>query len=767
MKKVLFAILWVAAFVLLVLFVSVQTNLPIYVLLILSLLLFGLFIAKIIKNIRCNQFIIDARVMLLLFSAIFSWKIAVTVFVSGSQCCELSEMVAGLDSFEKVLNSFVHSLQTFSMDEDYTVYISATKKMASDLSGEKACFVMAAGGFAVLYEALAPIVGGAFIFDILLDIFPSVKLWARKFTKKDIYIFSELNNKTLCIAENILKEKKSANIIFTDVYCDEDDEEKNELINKAKSQSFICIKEDILALQKTCSCLTKKACIILADKKEADSIHTLCELSKMDAEILAKRFGKDIRIYTFFTDDTYSFIYSNACKILGEKIKKDKKENIFIRRVNWKQEYIYYILQKYPLYNSIRNNIKDPELKLNVSILGAGVLGTSMFLNTTWCGQLSNVSLHINVADEGKTEEKFLSSINLISPEIIKSSEEGNEILKICDDNYAPPYFNFGYHYGDIFGLSVGDIKFSNGDTLLDSDYVFISLGSDNKNISMAEKVYRETYLNGKKPTIVCVVYDESVGTCLEYMDGIVFVSVASAADTYESVFKEENVLAKIYNKNYESLKEGNAENIIIAKKEYNLDSDISRVIHLKYRAFSACRLSDVGDEISSYSDEALLDEYLKILKGEKEKIKLFDSVKFNGDTKQYVESIESFKRSCEGTVSANLRWLEHRRWNAFLRSKKYRFTDSEMDKDLSKEKKEEKQHILMKTHHCLVECQNEYYCSILPDEKDDKLKDKYESEDRLDIKDNKYEFKRYDDPLLFDLGNEEVEKYIQRLMQE
>ncbi len=97
-------------------------------------------------------------------------------------------IVEGLTKYEEIFNSVVHTFQSFSMDEDYTQYISAGKEMIETVFGASTILVTVYGIYASALNVLAPICGGAILLDILQGVFPEVKLFFKKlhFGKQNI-----------------------------------------------------------------------------------------------------------------------------------------------------------------------------------------------------------------------------------------------------------------------------------------------------------------------------------------------------------------------------------------------------------------------------------------------------------------------------------------------------------------------------------------------------------------------------------------------------
>ena len=126
-------------------------------------------------------------------------------------------------------------------------------------------------------------------------------------------------------------------------------------------------------------------------------------------------------------------------------------------------------------------------------------VGTQMLLASTWCGQMLGYSLNINVAYDNDVND-LTRRLDRVSPEILLSATENDDLLRIYADEsiteYSPVYFNLRHATAVFPQCNVRDLTFNavKGGAdfkLVDSDYVFISLGTDKLNITVAEQVKR------------------------------------------------------------------------------------------------------------------------------------------------------------------------------------------------------------------------------------------------------------------------------------
>ena len=264
--------------------------------------------------------------------------------------------LGNLNLIEEIVNSFLHTLQTFSMDEDYTLYWNAGKEMMSEItsfSGMNANITNFYVGWFSFHTALlnitAPVIDGAIVLGLLSKVFPKFQLWISNLQFwREKYYFSELNANSLALSRSILSDKNRKNsiIIFTDAYSDDEEEESTEFLLEAKSIGAICIKDDITHL-KIRSGEKTNTYIMLIDKEEGNNVEALTKLfaqytlndtviHSMNQELLTIKTirsclkqnntytNKRIRIYVFSTDRQYSFIEDTTERILNSQKEKYK-----------------------------------------------------------------------------------------------------------------------------------------------------------------------------------------------------------------------------------------------------------------------------------------------------------------------------------------------------------------------------------------------------------------------------------------------------------
>ena len=694
---------------------------------------------------------------MLFFAAV--WCVRYPVGASGI----IYENGERLTKCEEIANSVIHALQSFSMDEDFTNYLVKGKELAASLFPKFGAASLLYSIHVSFLNVACPVAGGAILFSILTRIFPKLKLFFMSLMFwKPVCDFSELNDNSLALASSLRVsggKYKKALIVFSDVYDDSSDEPPSELIQKAKNLGAICIKNDISDM----SLLRRGGKLLfLMDRNKEGSLQSL---SSVTDEKMCKRWKKDDFIYVVGTDDGDSLVVDSVRDVLKAKLGEDNAPLVI--PVNSFRNLVLSLFEEKPLFwakqkGGANDAENDP---LRITIFGSGQIGTEMFLAAYWCGQILDHQLYITVVSKEK-ETDFRARIDHINPEIFKTAEEGTELLRVYDNalaDFAPEYFKCKYVETDIRRDDLYTKMIAKDNTfgrMIDSDYFAVALGADEENIEIADMIAR--YVTTRKLTegakdvgfgvpVACVVFDDTLCETLKkrgknggYGDAVEMYPFGSLGETYSyntvTLAGIRERAAAINDAYHDRISEEmTSEKAIrdLYKDEYSHWANVARAIHIRYKAFCARMTVEEYKENSRYKSNDL-------------------------------------------NKNHRLAWLEHRRWNAFMRTRGFRcptpkeeeryiallrgFEENEDGDNEGKHKS-----IKLKLHPCIVECDDKYG-TWKKEKKDDKkeideeteskekerepdlldlvtirfLSDKYKAK-RLKINDD---FKKYDYPI-------------------
>lgn len=697
--------------------------------------------------IACFQFIkrkeksLSSKIMMfsvMLFVSLFLLRFSTGTFVNqliinNAADDELMNVLEGTVSMhwlETAARSLVQTLRTFALDEDYAIFHIVSERMSNSVLSAHWMLPLVYKAHAAMVTVLAPVAGGAIIFDILTRIFPKLKLWIMPFWC-EFYVFSELNDTSLALAQSIkenfksnskINEKGSAIIkpkrpviVFTDAYIDKEDEAVSERTASAKSIGAICLTEDIFHIRIRGyfrRILGSRLNYFLLDEKEENNLHALAMLSeyKNGTRLL------DSSVYLFSNSSSAGEVVRCVNKKLEGIYGTDNKKLPVIRVIEGYRNLVYNLLRDVPLYEPlIGRNANTKEKELNVTIIGSGVIGMQMFLATYWMGQMLDVNLCINVISQEK-EASFKDRLNLINEDILKteSSVADPEILRIypASQELAAPYFTLRYEEADVMKGTLFEAlskkQNDSGFSICQSDYFVVALGSDESNILVANKLRQ--YIGrallcdktNRRAIINYVVYDRDICRTLNSVQdnpNIYMNAFGNLSDVYnyENVFMAKSygaaveVNATYISKAFADKKYGRKEMNRFLADEYNYWSSIARGIHIPYKFFSAGAVTSShifdGATIAT-EDPQVLSRYLK---------KVCIELPFAEDNLPAVEQREE--------LYYKLTWLEHRRWTAFVRTGGFMTPCKEQLDSYAYRSGNKTKEVSLRLHPCLVEC--------------------------------------------------------------
>lgn len=510
---------------------------------------------------------------------------------------------------EAVLISVHNMIRLFAGDGDFAFVTEQLSDASPKVFKAYSLF------FSVLF-VVAPILTFGFVLSFFKNLAANLKYIKNFFGTA--FIFSELNEKSLVLAADLQKNKKRL-VVFTDVYTKE--EQKNGLIERAKEIGAVLFKKDVtdinFAVHSPCAEITFFA--IGEDKSK--NITTSLKI------IERYKNRSKTNLYVFSSATETELILSGKCS--SSKIK--------VRRVNDVQSLIFRNLYDVGYENIFKSAYTDNDgiRKIGALVIGMGQHGTEMAKALSWFCQMDGYQPEINCFDIDKSaKDKFIS----LCPELMDEKYNGKF------DIAGETQYKITVHSGvDALTKSFDDLVAG----LPRTTYVFISLGSDERNIAVAVKLRALFIRKGYNPQIQAVIYDndkkEALAGVKNYSNQeyrIDFIGDIESSYTEKVILGSdlENIAKERH------LKWGEEEKFW--QYDYNYKSSVASVIHKKMKEL--CGISGVDkDPAKRGADERLA-----------------------------------------------LRVLEHRRWNAYMRSEGYVYSGS-----IEKSSRND----LAKQHNCLV----------------------------------------------------------------
>ena len=660
------------------------------------ILFFWLSVALLIGAVLCAVWLFRKKknltkglltALALLFGSVVAMRMAAGGYLSTG-AFEAASEYARLSGFQVILDSVVHGLQSFSMDEDYTMYLFAVQDMCLELF-RLPWTAKLAGMVSAVQNVLAPVAGGAVLLDILANIFPAVKLALKKgIGFYNFFVFSELNEDAVCLAEDILRDgnyKKilAANgqggrpvILFTDDYPDAGEEAQTELRQRANALGAVCVKTDLLSLN------LKRAGSIyyfLIDTDRMENLSTLAALAegkpRWRTRSQEEQNGKTAAAFLYvFTEGGENGAYIRELR----KKNRERLRDVVVREVQDYRNMVMNLLYDIPLYAPFlagetagsgtdaeprpeEEGVIPGEKRLTVTIFGSGKIGEEAFRNVYWYGQMYGWALEIHVAGRHVRELKqdlMRHYGELMGTCAVDGGAADQELLKVWPEcsgrtETNPPYagvrfLDYDVERGDFFTVCAPLLKRTH--------YFVVALGSDRKNMEISGELNRWLAKQrlgrqcGFTPVIACAVFDAGLGHIVSNEGqsgegGWIFPfgsheSRFCCRNVFLSDFTEQSLASgEIYDKQRQEKD---------ADDEYKTLSSVARVAHASYKYFSEGKLTSVSREGGRLILRPAAD-----IRGTKAG-----------------EILTGWLKDPE--VSERLAWMEHRRWNAYIRAQGY-----------------------------------------------------------------------------------------------
>lgn len=466
------------------------------------------------------------------------------------------------DFMGKLVNSILYSAQTIILNENLGILDNLHIINIFDT-----IYI----GIIYLLTLLMPLLTVSFLLTLIGDFTTKFQLYFTR--KKDILIFSELNEKSVTIAKHLYNKDKT--IIFAN--CDKDDA-KNYDLKGLNITKFYSIIENINLKRIKSNTIT----IYLVNEIENENLTLTLRLIEKN-----KSLNKKIKIYTILNDEVSRIILDST-----------DKGNIQLEIVNEVERTIIQLLQDKPIYLNAINH------EISVLIVGCGKVGREFLKIITWCGQIIGYKLKINIID-------------------IRANHIKEVLSKECPELIA----NYDYNFieADINSQkALDELK-----KLKNINYVVVTLQDDEINIK--EAIYlrkyfllqdKENYNN--KPIINIWIKDEEKSMQINYLraDEKTQYNLNAFGSINDIYYKYPIIDSKIEHMSQRVHLIYNADDVNLKKyyeTEYNVKSSRATATHIKYKIYSVLKdeyTGDIGTDLSNFEkklqDDKIFNELVK-----------------------------------------------------------------------------------------------------------------------------------------------------------
>ena len=504
--------------------------------------------------------------------------------------------------FNAVIVSLYNVLKLFILDGEASNLVAYAKTLDSVLGTPYSIF-------GLILFIIAPFLTLGYILSFFKNIASYFK-YLVAFTK-DAYVFSELNDNSASLAKDVSKKHPDALLVFAGLSFEDD--KCASAMEKLQGLNTVFFKNELSLVN-----------LSFHSKKRKLTFFLICNDEEKNVELFTS-------IKTRYKDRENTELYLFSSSVQSEMLLSAQSDGkIVTRRINPAQSLVYRDLYDNG-FELFENAIPDENGKKIISavIVGMGNYGTILTKTLAWFCQMDGYSVKINAFDQSVNAKSVFSSS---CPELLDEKYNGKTIV-------GEPEYDITIHSGYDYKSSEFDDVIR---SITDATYVFVSIGSDERNIDCATKIRMLFERIGIHPVIKAVVYNGDLKTALETATNFKGQAydvklVGDTETTYcEDVIIDPELETDALNRHK---KYGSEDDFW--KYEYNSKSSMASAIHMRARI--KCGIKGADKAESELTEEE----------------------------------------------ATGIEVLEHKRWNAYMRSEGYVFAPKRND--------------LAKTHHNLV----------------------------------------------------------------
>ncbi len=514
-----------------------------------------------------------------------------------------------LRGLKAVLFAIQGTFQVFTIDADSTLILEHVGPSA--------------GWIAPLYSTVISalfVLAPVFTFGFVASLFRNVSAYFRLglYRGRDWYVFSELNDRSVTLAEDLRSRHGKDVIVFTDVF-DNNEENSYELAECAEKIGAICLKGDLLTLRLKMHKTTAKLCLFAIGSDENENI--------AQALRILSEYGS--------VPDSHLFVFSAGTE--SELLLTHPGDVAMrVRRVSEVRSLIHLALYEHgsELFENAAPE-EDGSRTVHAVVVGLGGFGTEMVKALTWYCQMDGYHIVIDAFDKDPLAEDRFTALcpELMSPDYNGVSVKGEaEYLIRIHSGADADTASFARQIA-----SLGKVT-----------YAFVSAGSDADNLRIAVNL-RTTFERMRiSPVIRAVIRNpeetEALRGAANYRGQPYRIDcIGDLVTSYsEEVILNSGLEADALKRHLKWGKEPE-----FWQFEYNYRSSMASAIHMRARIACGIPGADKAEEDLTEEEKAIIEP------------------------------------------------LEHRRWNAYMRSEGYVYSGSPLKSSRND---------LGKMHHDLVD---------------------------------------------------------------
>lgn len=355
----------------------------------------------------------------------------------------------------------------------------------------------------ILY-VLGPVLGARAVFLIFRDSFTQLRCLFN--IKNNLHIFSELSEKSIVAAKDIVSENKNTKIIFCSVG---NNIPENSLIERARTINALLTKKSISGFKTGNGISFGKTYLYFIGKDEKNNVRLALDKVKS-----IEKTKKDIDLLVFSSQESAEYVIDIANKSSANK-------HIRIDLFDEAQRTAYNLVFEHPVCD-----VEEKDEKINIMVLGMGNYGLAFAKAVSWCSQMMNRKFDIKLFDKQNKEDFTGFPFAELSTKLKKIGTELNTEFVVCD----------------VFSEQFNYFRFKK------TDYILIALGEDELNLKAA-LLMRKLY-SRKVTESAFAVSDETAPRIIIHIQNAETKKIVQALNdphlipygTLEDVFKGSNI---------------------------------------------------------------------------------------------------------------------------------------------------------------------------------------------------------------------------------
>ena len=319
------------------------------------------------------------------------------------------------------------------------------------------------------------------------------------------HIFSDLNEKSICLAEDVFDHERKSVIIFTNVA----DKYADGLLDRAKRIDAHFTHKTVVDF----SYFKRRNTIYIMSGDDSENMSLAIKISET-----LNRKKVDGDVFVLSSLDT-SPEHIDAINLDG------KNRHCNVNLINYAQIIAYNLLFDHPLFRAAE--MADSR-KISVLVIGAGYIGMEFTKACMWAGLMNRYELEITIVDIADRENAFLASVGDLNAKL--------ESVGV--------HLRYQYTVADVASLRFKELLHEH----YDANYVLIALGNDELTVNTAVTVRREllraavengTYSGQNNSQIFPILSDEHYTSLLTQLGGDYGFTIYGS---HQQVFRMENV---------------------------------------------------------------------------------------------------------------------------------------------------------------------------------------------------------------------------------